>query len=146
MRIEAFGRLGLETVFSRVAVKPGKPTVFATRGEKVVFGLPGNPVSVCLMFHLFVLRAARHLRGMPAVLREGRRVLASDFGRRKAERRHFSPARLTDDGAVEPLPYHGSAHLMSLSLADGFFSVPVGVRDVPAGEAVDFLDLREPYE
>jgi len=144
--LEAFERLGLAVAFSRVAVKPGKPTVFATRGEKVVFGLPGNPVSVCLMFHLFVLRAARRLRGVPAVLRLGRRVLASNFARRKAERRGFAPVRLTDEGDVEPLPYHGSAHLMSLSRADGFLSVPIGVREVPAGETVDFLDLREPYQ
>lgn len=143
--LDAFRQVGLTVHFSRIAVKPGKPTVFATAGEKAVFGLPGNPVSVCLMFHLFVVRAARLLCGVPASLREFRLPLAGDFRRRNADRLQFSPARLTETGAVEPLAYHGSAHLLSLAAADGFFSVPAGVTDLPAGEPVTYLDLREPY-
>ncbi|MHC4125360.1 MAG: molybdopterin molybdotransferase MoeA, partial [Planctomycetota bacterium] len=56
---EAIKRVGLQLHFNRVAVKPGKPMTFASSDGKVVFGLPGNPVAVYLMFHLFVLYAAR---------------------------------------------------------------------------------------
>src|SRR5205085_10695730 len=45
--------LGAEVLVEKVAMHPGKPTVFAKLGDKVIFGLPGNPVSVAVSFHLF---------------------------------------------------------------------------------------------
>ncbi|MGD8937443.1 MAG: molybdopterin molybdotransferase MoeA, partial [Thiogranum sp.] len=51
---QALERLGIAIHFSRLAVKPGKPTTFASGKDRVLLGLPGNPVSVYLMFHLFV--------------------------------------------------------------------------------------------
>lgn len=58
-------RLGGEIKFGRVAMKPGKPTTFATVGEKLVFALPGNPASALVTFHLFVLPALRVQAGYP---------------------------------------------------------------------------------
>src|SRR5215212_5858628 len=59
----ALAELGVEQHFWRVALKPGKPTWFGTRGDKVVFGLPGNPVSAIVTFHLFARPALRRLQG-----------------------------------------------------------------------------------
>ena len=68
-RIEA--ELGVEEVFWRVAVKPGKPVAFGVRGSTLVFGLPGNPVSALVGFELFVRPAVLALQGyadpLPAV-------------------------------------------------------------------------------
>ena len=61
---EVFHDLGLEILFSKVAIKPGKPTVFARRGEKLVFGLPGNPISALITFECFVRPAIGRLCGM----------------------------------------------------------------------------------
>jgi len=133
--------VGLRVHFTSVAIKPGRPTVFATAGRTAVFGLPGNPVSVCLMFHLFVLRGAAVLRGLDPAARELRLPLASGFRRDKAKRMGFIPARLSDGGALEPLEYHGSAHLSALTRADGFFAVPVGVTEVAAGQLVTFVPM-----
>ncbi len=58
--------LGAEEVFWRVAVKPGKPIAFAVRGDTLVFGLPGNPVSSLVGFELFVRPAVRALQGARA--------------------------------------------------------------------------------
>ena len=55
--------LGVEEVFWRVAVKPGKPIAFGVRGGTLVFGLPGNPVSSLVGFELFVRPALRALQG-----------------------------------------------------------------------------------
>src|SRR5207237_6203552 len=55
--------LGVEESFWRVAIKPGKPLAFATRGETLVFGLPGNPVSSLVGFELFVRPALLALQG-----------------------------------------------------------------------------------
>ena len=60
-RVEA--ELGVEEVFWRVAVKPGKPVSFGVRGATLVFGLPGNPVSSLVGFELFVRPAISALQG-----------------------------------------------------------------------------------
>src|SRR5438105_1792937 len=55
--------LGTEIFFERVALRPGKPTVFGRRGNTSIFGLPGNPVSVAVTFHLFARSALRAMQG-----------------------------------------------------------------------------------
>lgn len=146
--LAAMDEAHLTVQFNSVAIKPGRPTVLATprRGQgnraRVVFGLPGNPLSVFVMFHVFVLRAAAHLRGSPWPLRQIRLPLGRPLSRRKADRLEFFPAALGDDGRVVPVECHGSAHLLALADADGLMQVPIGVRELSAGEAVLFTPLR----
>ncbi len=137
----ALGDTGLNIHFSRLAVKPGKPTVFATAGRRTVLGLPGNPVSVFLMFHLFVRRAASLLSGRRPVHREFPVRLKDPLSRRKSWRAEYRPCRLLPDGFVESLDYHGSAHLTGLIGADGFFLVPSGIDAIDAGETVSFFPV-----
>jgi len=131
-------RAGLQVHFTRVAVKPGKPMTYASGAGKAVFALPGNPVSVYLMFHLFVLRAVARMTGVepPVRLRPAR--MAVPFRRRNAERQEYVPSRLRPEG-VEPIEYHGSAHLTALTGMDGFLVVPVGVEGFEAGDQVQFM-------
>jgi len=136
--LDAIAGVGLDVNFTRVAVKPGKPTTYASAPDKAVFGLPGNPVAVYLMFHLFVHRAACLMSGRSCD-RGLTLALAGDFKRRKTERAAFVPCRLTDDGCVEEVVYHGSAHLAALMQADGFFIVPVTVAELRNGERVTFV-------
>jgi len=137
----ALSRAGLRVHFTRVAVKPGLPTTFASAPGKAVFGLPGNPVAVFAMFELFVLRAASRLLGLAAAApRELRLPLSAAFRRRKTERDELVACRVLD-GALTPVDFHGSAHLMALSRADGFFVVPAGAAELAAGSAVRFLPL-----
>src|SRR5439155_397486 len=49
-----FSEFGIEILFDKIAMKPGKPTVFGHRGNTYVFGLPGNPISTMVAFHMFV--------------------------------------------------------------------------------------------
>lgn len=136
---EVMKRLGITIHFDRLAVKPGKPTTFATGPQTVVFGLPGNPVAVYLMFRLMVLRAVRRLSGAPVPDSRFAVPLASDFRRGAGVRMEYVPARLTPLGAAERIAYHGSAHLTALMQADGFFIVPLGVTEIPAGDRVQFV-------
>jgi len=140
----ALGQLRAEFLFTRVAVKPGKPATLALlpAGARVL-GLPGNPVSAWLMFHLLALRIVAHLTGSPVERRTFRLPLRAGFRRRAAERLEFVPARLDADGAVLPVSYHGSAHLSALATADGFFQVPVGTRELPEGAEVGFQPIGE---
>ncbi|MGA2059894.1 MAG: molybdopterin molybdotransferase MoeA [Thermoguttaceae bacterium] len=137
----ALAEAGLCVHFSAVAVKPGRPLTFATRPGAAVFGLPGNPVSVYVMFHLFVLRAAARMCGSPWTAREFTLRLGREFHRRKFDRVEYVPCRIGDDGMLIPVEYHGSAHLTALSEADGLFIVPLGISSIPAGQPVRFFPI-----
>ncbi|UCD75051.1 MAG: molybdopterin molybdotransferase MoeA [Phycisphaerales bacterium] len=140
----AMERAGLQIHFRSVAIKPGKPTVFATAPEargRFALGLPGNPVAVLLGFHLFLRRARSLLCGRRTELRSFRVLLGGKFKRRSAERCQFVPARLAADGTAQAVAYHGSAHLLAASRADGFFRVPVGTTVLDNGEEVEFFPI-----
>jgi molybdopterin molybdotransferase len=133
---------GLALHFNKVAAKPGRPMTFASKPGRAVFGLPGNPVSVFLMFHLFVLRAAAALSGGTWLRREIRLPLSRAFRRRRVERVEYVPCRVTDDGMLEAIEFHGSAHLTALMAADGFFVVPKGQPTLAVGDRVGFVSIR----
>lgn len=136
-------KLGLEIHFDGVAIKPGKPTTFASRGKSVVFGLPGNPVAVYLTFHLFVLWATALMSGATqSGVRRFQVPLARDFARRKADRQEYLPSRLNEAWQAEILEFHGSAHLAALMEADGFAVVPQGASSRVAGDKVEFMPLK----
>ena len=136
---QALADAGLRLYFGGVAVKPGRPATFAAGEGKPVFGLPGNPVSVYLGFHLFVLRAVRLLTGSQADGRTMTLPLAKDYGRRRAGRTAYVPFRLSEDGKVMPLENHGSADIRALLQADGFFIVPEGTDAICASHSVAVL-------
>lgn len=128
--------LGAEVLFHRVAIKPGKPTLYARAGGKRIFGMPGNPVSTFVVFEIFVkplLYLMMGIRFEPVVIRV---PLAAPIQRREAERDEFRPVRLAG-GAVQLIPYHGSAHLNALVGAQGLIRIARGITDIPAGETVD---------
>jgi molybdopterin molybdotransferase len=138
---DALPAAGLRVHFTQVSVKPGRPITFATAPGKAIFGLPGNPVSAYLMFHLFVLRAAARLTGAPAPGREVSLTMGFDFSRHKTDRTEYVPCRIGEDGCVEQLEFHGSAHLSALTRADGFFIAPAGCAKIASGQSVRVLIL-----
>jgi molybdopterin molybdotransferase len=136
--------LGVEEVFWRVAVKPGKPISFAVRGATLVFGLPGNPVSALVGCELFVKPALRALQGLPEPLprfEPGR--LAAPL-RRNDARDDFVRARARVDGdsiALEPLTGQESHMIARTAAADALVHVPRGEGELAAGEIVSWLRL-----
>ncbi len=128
-------QLGGVIHFSKVAVKPGKPTVFGTRGSNVFFGLPGNPVSTFVIFEVFVKPFLYRMMGhqyRPVFMR-GEMSVA--YRRKNAARTAFIPVTY-QDGNVEPADYHGSAHLSALTSADGLLEVAAGVHEIVEGSIV----------
>ncbi|HVW38591.1 MAG TPA: molybdopterin molybdotransferase MoeA, partial [Pirellulales bacterium] len=140
---ELLAELGVQKVFHKVSVKPGKPLWFGVldRGEPqtLVFGLPGNPVSSLVCFELFVRPALARLAGRPfAGLAAVSARLTAEFVQR-GDRDAYHPAWLAEspDGpTVEPLRWKGSADLRALSTANALIRFPSGDRTFGAGEQV----------
>ncbi len=137
--------LGVEEVFWRVAIKPGKPVSFGVRGDTLVFGLPGNPVSALVGCELFVKPALRALQGLRDPLprfEPGR--LASSL-RRNEERDAFVRARSRVDGGVlvlEPVTGQESHMIVRSSAADALVHVPRGNGELAAGSTVRWFRLE----
>jgi len=141
-RVEA--ALGVEEVFWRVSVKPGKPISFGVRGETLVFGLPGNPVSALVGFELFVRPAVLALQGVadPLPPFEPGRLAAAR--RRNPERDELLRARrrVEGDGVVlEPLSGQESHMIARAAEADALVLIPRGDGELDAGAVVRYLRL-----
>lgn len=145
----ALHRLGAEIFFERVSLRPGKPTVFArlnlSARRVLVFGLPGNPVSVSVTFNLFARTAIRAMQGdARPTLDEGSAVLARDV-KGSAERASYLPATLATDAGgrlvAEPLKWGGSSDFVAFTRAEALVVVPEGVSKAEAGSVVRFVRL-----
>ncbi len=141
-RVES--KLGVEEVFWRVAVRPGKPVSFGVRGATLVFGLPGNPVSSLVGCELFVRPALRAMQGASdpgPSFAAGR--LAGDVIR-NAARDDLLRARATvsDDGVLlEPVSGQESHMIVRAAEANALVLVPRGNGELAAGSVVRYLPL-----
>src|SRR5580693_4297295 len=137
--------LGAEFHFTGVSIRPGRPAVFGICLNKLVFGLPGNPVSTMVTFELFVLPAVDVLSGaIPRPLPIFRAKLATPV-REKGPVTHFLPARIEWEGRearVTQLPWQGSGDIVALALANGFLIVAPDRPEIAPGEWVDVLPRR----
>ena len=136
--------LGVEEDFWGVAVRPGKPLAFGSRGATLVFGLPGNPVSSLVAVELFVRPALLALQGAarPGPRYESAR-LASAL-RRNAARDELVRARTRDEAGetvLEPLSGQESHMIARAAAADALVLVPAGEGELSAGESVRYLRL-----
>src|SRR5258708_29239450 len=137
--------LGAEFHFTGVAIRPGRPAVFATCQGKLVFGLPGNPVSTMVTFELFVLPAIDLLSSAaPRPLPVFPGTLSTPV-REKGPMTHFLPARIEWEGRearVTQLPWQGSGDIVALALANGFLVVGPERPEIAAVEWGDVLPRR----
>jgi len=138
--------LGAQFHFTGVQIRPGRPAVFATCRDKLIFGLPGNPVSTMVTFELFVLPAIDIFSGaVPRSLPIFRAKLAASPVHEKGPIVHFLPARIEWEGRearVTQLPWQGSGDIVALALANGFLVVAPERPEIAVGEMVDVLPRR----
>ena len=138
--------LGIEVLFDRIRMKPGKPLTFGVKGAKQVFGLPGNPVSSVVGLELLMRPAIKKMQGMVDVhLRTVRTALKADF-RQTPGRKQFVPAHSVQgkNGAWEStwVGHHGSADLFSMARANSLFVVDAELAQVNAGAELDLILLE----
>jgi len=127
---EVLRRNNVRLLFERIAVKPGKPTVFGQSERAYCFGLPGNPVSTFVMFELLVRPFLYRLMGhdySPAIVQMS---LDEPITRRDGERQGWIPVKLTGRTTVRAVEYHGSGHVLALCGADGLICMEIGVGQI----------------
>lgn len=136
-----FEPLGLELVYSKVAIKPGKPAWLGHAGGRLVIGLPGNPTSALVTGRLFLapLLAGMAGRGPDAALRWRSARLAGDLGACGA-RETFHRGRLAGAG-VEILPNQDSSAQRTLAEADVLVRQRANAPAQPAQDPVELLDF-----
>ncbi len=134
----AFEQAGGELQFWRVAIRPGRPFVFGRWGEKLLFGLPGNPVSALVTFLLLVRPALRRWQGAADISLPAQPGLLAEPLTNRGERRHFLRVRMARDGGVFSAGLQASHALSSLAAANGLVDVPPETT-WPAGTAVQVL-------
>lgn len=133
-------------LFEKVAVKPGRPTVFgisqkdranpAKNSPVFCFGLPGNPVSTFIMFELFVKPFLYKMMGHDFKPVIAQMPLDKTIKRKKTQRDSWLPVFFTEDGKAAKIEYHGSAHINALCQADGLLRIPAGVAQIEGGTPV----------
>jgi molybdopterin molybdotransferase len=141
---EALTRAGVALHLWRVSMRPGKPITFGTLGPRLVFGLPGNPVSAMVTFELFVRPAILTLAGLRHVIRPRIRARALDPIPNPGHRRGYLRVALVRDGdeyGARLTGDQGSAILRSMVEADGLAVIP-GETVVGKGDMLEVIVLR----
>jgi molybdopterin molybdotransferase len=142
----ALKELDAEIFFERVALRPGKPTVFARLPNgTLVFGLPGNPVSVSVTFNLFARTALLAMQGTaePALKRETAVLARTVKG--TIDRESYLPAQIMTNDDAElvafPLKWGGSSDFVAFALTTALLIVPANVKAIEAGSLVSVVRL-----
>ena len=132
--------LGAQMLFWRVAMKPGHPVAFGKVGEKIIFGLPGNPVSSMVCFEEFVVPALRRMMGHARTHRRTIEARLTHNVKHQPGRTEFIRVLL----AKEPGGYaatstgaQGSGMLLSMARADGLAVMPADSAGLTAGSMVE---------
>ena len=142
--------------FGRLRMKPGKPCTFATVAvggrRRLLFGLPGNPVSSLVTFYLLALPALRRLAGwpdpaLPRVQAHLAQPLPLDPARPEYHRATVRWDRLRNDGrggfVAQSTGNQASSRLLSMRSANALLELPAGEGVLPAGAVVDALLIGE---
>jgi len=127
---------GIELMFEKIAIKPGKPTVFGVSESVFCFGMPGHPVSGFVMCELLVKPFLYKLMGHNFTPLEIKIPLGTSISRKKVGRPSWIPVTITDGNTAKPVEYHGSAHFNALCGADGLLCIPKGTAELKEGAMV----------
>jgi molybdopterin molybdotransferase len=141
---EVLARFDVGILFDKVAIKPGAPLVFGCRGDKLVFGLPGNPVSAQVTFDVFVRAALLRMQGARVVSRPAVEVELLAEVRNKSGRRAHLPAGVRFEGGrlvAQPLTSMGSADIVAHARANALVVLDSERVRADAGERVPALLL-----
>ncbi len=140
-----FAEFGVRVFFDKVAMKPGKPTVFGFHRRTFVFGLPGNPVSTMVSFHVFVRPVILSLLKAVDVQRPLLQAKLEAPAKCDPERAALVPALVRFDGEgyrIATAPWKGSSDLVGLSKANALIVIPRREGSLEPGETAEFFFME----
>ena len=129
----------------KVAMHPGKPTVFARLGDAVIFGLPGNPVSVAVAFHIFARPVLLKMQSESEIHLPRVQAYVTQAVKGAPPRRSHQPALLKiKDGRAKakPLKWSGSSDLVAFMRADALIVVPENKKGLDEGELAEVIWMK----
>ena len=136
--------LGVQEIFWKVSVKPGKPLYFGKLGKSLIFGLPGNPASSYVIFMEFTLPALRRMRGCRLLEKDWVEARLSEAMPPGIGRLHLMRGQLNAQGKeyrVRPLPFQGSHSISSLVEANALIWIDPHSPAMPAETRVKVRPL-----
>jgi molybdopterin molybdotransferase len=133
---EVLKKNGVNVIFEKIAVKPGKPTVFGVCNKTFCFGLPGNPVASFVIFELILKPFIYRMMGCDYQHHDIPIRLDYSIKRKKTKSLSWRPVKITEGGTIKLIEYHGSAHISAFCGADGLICFDVGVSDIAKGTIV----------
>ncbi len=143
---EALRSLGVQKIFHKVNIKPGKPLFFGVKDKTIVFGVPGNPVSNFVTYLIFIRASLYKAMGYARFgIQPKEGILMTEFCS-KAGRKHFVPIEIKKEKnqyCLKPVSSHGSADILSLSRADGFMIVGADQPALRKKSKVNFVTWKK---
>jgi molybdopterin molybdotransferase len=142
---EVFGSAGLALDFYKIAMRPGKPLMAGKLGDKVMLGLPGNPVSSMVCAEIFLRPAIDKALGLPAGPRQTQAAFLSHDIAANGPREHYMRA-IVSSGANGTMRCamtedQDSSLLVTLAHANALAIRPPHARAAKAGSAIDYISL-----
>ncbi|MCK5683016.1 molybdopterin molybdotransferase MoeA [bacterium] len=128
--------LGVLLHFEKVAIKPGKPTVFGDKDGKFFFGLPGNPVSTFVIFEYFVKPLIYKTMGYEHTPQIAKGKTNRDFFRKNSQRVEYVPVYFYGDKITLP-DYHGSGHINIMTESNALICIEQGIHEIKKGTEID---------
>jgi molybdopterin molybdotransferase len=139
---DALSALGVTKLFHQVSQRPGKPFWFGTSENKVVFALPGNPVSTFLCFYRYIKPWIRSNMGVKS--NEQTAILTSAIEFKPALTYFLQVYATHDQGKLmaTPMPGGGSGDFANLKAVNGFLELSADRSSFDAGEVFPFIPFR----
>ncbi|MFQ5602906.1 MAG: gephyrin-like molybdotransferase Glp [bacterium] len=144
---EVFERVGVETIYNKINIKPGKPAVFGKRNDTLVFGLPGNPVSASTIFEIIAKPAIKKMMGFEQIHNLTVKATLKNEIKSRTRRTFYPPAwtsMVKSEFQVAAIDSKGSADILAFARSNSFVIIPATVENLPAGKQVEVL-LRDEF-
>ncbi len=129
-------KAGIEILFHKIAIKPGKPTILGRKKDHLVIGLPGNPVSTFLQFELLIKPVLFKMMGATYAPVQIKLPLGEDLKSKRDNRDSWKPVQIIE-GKIYSLDYHGSGHLHVLQKTDGFICIKAETERIEKNTMID---------
>jgi molybdopterin molybdotransferase len=140
-----FAEFGVEVLFDKIAMRPGKPTVFGHRENTYVFGLPGNPISTMVAFHVFVRPLIRFLLKASNTAPKIFEAKVETSAKCDPERAALVPALVRFESGqywIKTAPWKGSSDLVGLARANALIMIPRRTGSLEPGDTAQFLFME----